>query len=77
MQLKTSLRDVILSNPTLATVVRENDAKRVLAAKPLVDLRYRRDVAIAALIKARKNHRKTRPLLTTVFTLVDALRARK
>lgn len=40
----------------------------------LANLRYKRDVAIAALIRARRAKRKSRPLLEQVLTYVAQLR---
>ena len=71
----TSMRDAIMSNPTLAETVRREEKRRALAQKPITDIKYRRDAAIAALIRARKNHKKVRPLLTSVLECVVAPRA--
>lgn len=72
----TSMRAAIMSNPTLAATVRQQERRKALAAKPLTDIKYRRDTAIAALIKARKNHKKIRPLQSAVLECVEALRTR-
>ncbi len=38
-------------------------------------VKYQRDVAIAALVKARKNHKKVRPLQAQVLATVASLRS--
>jgi len=72
----TSMRAAIMSNPTLAATVRQEERRKALVAKPITDIKYRRDAAIAALIKARKNHKKIRPLQSAVLEYVSALRTR-
>lgn len=73
----TSMRAAIMSNPTLAETVRQQEEQRRVAAQ-LRDVRRikaRRDAAIVALIKARKSKKRSRPLLTQVLACVAQVRA--
>ena len=67
----TTLAFAIMKNPVLSAQVKQNERAN---QAPRV-LRNERDTAIAALIKARRNHRKSRPLLGEVLSCVTALQA--
>ncbi len=83
----TSMRAAILRNPTLAETIRQNDAAReaerrtfetnqraAYQRRQATAIRYRRDVAIAALVKARRHKKKSAPHLTQVLACVATLR---
>lgn len=70
----TSMRTALMSNPTLAATIQRQERLQALAARPRSDLKYRRDVAISALIRARRNHKRTRDALAAVMECVAALR---
>lgn len=72
----TSMRDAIMSNPTLAATVHQNQEQCRIAAQ-LRDVRRakaQRDAAIIALIKARRNKKRSRPLLEQVLACVARVR---
>lgn len=72
-----SMRTAIMSNPTLAATVRQNEEQRRVAAqlRGVRRVKAQRDAAIVALIKARKAKKRSRPLLTRVLECVAQVRA--
>jgi len=69
----TTLALAIMKNPVLAETIRQNDR----AALPADVLKAQRDAAIAALVKARRNKRRVRPLVKEVLSCVTALQMKQ
>jgi hypothetical protein len=75
-----SMRNAILANPTLAESIRQENLKRQQAQQQAQQrrvinrARYQRDAAIAALLKARRQKKKSRPIMERVLQAVTNLR---
>lgn len=73
----SSMRAALLSNPVIAAEIKKLDERKRLSAKSEENLRYHRDVAIAKLLKARKQHRGGRKELSAKVALTVELLASK
>lgn len=73
----SSMRTALLSNPVIAAEIKKLDERKRLSAKSEENLRYHRDVAIAKLLKARKQHRGGRKELSAKVALTVELLASK